>query len=47
MSTATKTAENVEMDAAKAVYKKVVQQAAETAGDLIGNTIAKKFNSAD
>ena len=41
MDTATKTG----MDAAKSASKRVVQETAEAAGDLIGNKIAEKINS--
>ena len=42
MDTATKT----ETDAAKIVFKRVVQNIAEVTGDLIGNKIANKITSA-
>ena len=41
MDTATKTG----IDAAKAASKRVVQEAAEATGDLIGNKIADKITS--
>ena len=40
------TAKKTEIDAAKSASKRVLQKTAEETGDLIGNKIADKINSA-